>query len=618
MPAHSGMSPVAGFEKQEKWPPTGRRENAVPMSDYGIEVLLLLILASLGLSAVAVVFSAFQRRHSHTPAVAYASGEDVASEAARKVLREFEKNGHSADAALITWSPDTLRKILADDLPETQVIVVSNREPYIHNIRDDGVELLVPASGLVSALEPITRACAGTWIAYGGGTADRLTVDKNDRVEVPPGNPSYALRRVWLTEDEYQGYYLGFANEGLWPLCHIAFTRPIFRASDWEAYESVNRKFADTVVAEARNARPIVLVQDYHFALLPRMIRERLPEAIVITFWHIPWPNPEVYSICPWRERILEGLLGSSIIGFHTQFHANNFAESVDRFLESRIERADAAISYGGQTTLVHAYPISIEWPAELLAKLPDVEECRARLRERFGLKADVKLCVGVERLDYTKGILDRFRALEELFTRHPEWVGKLALLQIAAPSRGTLPAYRQLHNECHRYIEELNQRYGSEDYSPVLMVDKHHAQEQVYEIYRAADICMVTSLHDGMNLVAKEFVAARDDEQGVLLLSTFAGASRELLEALIVNPYDATMMSEALLQALTMTPDEQRERMRPMREMVRDNNVYRWAGSMLLDAARLRKRGVTGNGERPSNSNNVVSIFERARKAAS
>ncbi|CAH2401767.1 Alpha,alpha-trehalose-phosphate synthase (UDP-forming) [Mesorhizobium ventifaucium] len=588
----------------------------VPMSDFGIEVLWVLIIASLGLSAVALVFSISHRRH--IPAAASSAGDDVASEAARTVLREFEKNGHSADAALITWSPDTLRKILADDLPETQVIVVSNREPYIHNTRDDGIELLVPASGLVSALEPITRACAGTWIAYGGGTADRLTVDENDRVEVPPGNPSYTLRRVWLTEEEYHAYYLGFANEGLWPLCHIAFTRPIFRASDWEAYEAVNRKFADTVVAEARNERPIVLVQDYHFALLPRMIRERLPEAIIITFWHIPWPNSEVYSICPWRERILEGLLGSSIIGFHTQFHANNFTESVDRFLESRIERADAAISYGGQTTLVHAYPISIEWPSELLARLPPVEECRARVRDRFGLPANVKLCVGVERLDYTKGILDRFHALDELFTRYPEWVGKVVFLQVAAPSRGTLPAYQQLHDECLRYAEELNQRYGGENYSPVLMLAEHHSQEQVYEIYRAADICMVTSLHDGMNLVAKEFVAARDDEQGVLLLSTFAGASRELLEALIVNPYDATMMSEALLQALTMTPDEQRERMRPMREMVRDNNVYRWAGSMLLDAARLRKRGVTGNGERPSNSNNVVSLFERARKAAS
>lgn len=547
------------------------------------------------------------------------AGDDFTTEAARKVLREYEKNGQSVDAALVTWSPDTLRKILADELPGAQVIVVSNREPYIHNeTKDGGVELVVPASGLVSALEPITRACAGTWIAYGGGTADRTVVDGNDRVQVPPGHPSYTLRRVWLSDDEYQGYYLGFANEGLWPLCHIAFTRPIFRESDWEAYEAVNRKFAETVVAEARNERPIVLVQDYHFALLPRMIRERLPEAIVITFWHIPWPNSEVFSICPWRERILDGLLGSSIVGFHTQFHANNFTESVDRFMESRIERADAAISYGGQVTLVHSYPISIEWPVELLNALPSVEECRMRVRKRFRIPAGAKLCVGVERLDYTKGILDRFHALEELFIRHPEMVGKVVFLQIAAPSRGTLPAYKQLHEECLRCAEELNQRYGSESYRPVVMVAEHHSQAAVYELYRAADICLVTSLHDGMNLVAKEFVASRDDEQGVLLLSTFAGASRELLEALIVNPYDAAMMSEAMLQALIMGPDEQHERMRRMREIVRDNNVFRWAGSMLLDAARLRKRGeldrVTGLYDRPASvtGDNVVSMFER------
>ncbi|RWM11487.1 trehalose-6-phosphate synthase [Mesorhizobium sp.] len=588
------------------------------MTQYGVDLLWVLILVSLGLSALAIFVSVSRHRHQHPKGVnTPASGDDVASEAARKVLREFEKNGQSVDAALVTWSPETLRKILTEDLPDAQVIVVSNREPYIHNEDKNGdVELVVPASGLVSALEPITRACAGTWIAYGGGSADHVVVDANDRVQVPPGNPSYTLRRVWLTEEQNQGYYLGFANEGLWPLCHIAFTRPTFRDSDWEAYEAVNRKFADTVVAEARNERPIVLVQDYHFALLPRMIRERLPDAIVITFWHIPWPNSEVFSICPWRERILDGLLGSSIMGFHTQFHANNFTESVDRFMESRIERADAAISYGGQTTLVHAYPISIEWPVELLKALPSVEDSRQHIRERFGIPADAKLCVGVERLDYTKGILDRFHALDELFIRHPETIGKVVFLQIAAPSRGSLPAYKQLHEECLRLAEELNERYGNEHYRPVVLVAEHHSQKGVYEIYRAADICLVTSLHDGMNLVAKEFVASRDDEQGVLLLSTFAGASRELLEALIVNPYDAAMMSETMLQALTMGPDEQHERMRRMREIVRDNNVYRWAGSMLLDAARLRKRDeldrVTALSDRSLNGDNVVSIFER------
>lgn len=573
----------------------------------------LLILASLCVSIAALAISIKRsRRTGHMT-------RNTEAEPFRAVLREFKKSGHSADAALVDWTPDTLRSILAKELPDAQVIVVSNREPYIHNLKDDGIELVVPASGLVSALEPITRACAGTWIAYGGGSADRLVVDDKDRLAVPPDNPAYTLRRVWLTEEEQRGYYLGFANEGLWPLCHIAFTRPMFRLSDWETYQAVNRKFADTVVAEARNERPIVLVQDYHFALLPRMIRERLPDAIIITFWHIPWPNSEVFSICPWREEILEGLLGSSIVGFHTQFHCNNFIESVDRFLESRIEREDAAISYGGQTSLVHPYPISIEWPPLRLGSLPAVGECRRRIREKFDLADDIKLCVGVERLDYTKGILDRFQAFEELLEHHPELVGRVTFLQIAAPSRGTLPAYQQLHEECMAKAEALNGRFGRAGYVPVVMVAEHHSQEQVYEIYRAADVCMVTSLHDGMNLVAKEFVAARDDEQGVLLLSMFAGASKELLEALIVNPYDTAMMGDALLQALTMTPSEQSQRMKSMRDIVRDNNVYRWAGGMLLDAARLRKRNEIDRavGTGPSNDGNVISIIDRKRMAA-
>jgi len=573
--------------------------------------------------SVVLVWRLRRSRLARRPADSAYPTRDSAAESTGTLLRESEKNGHSADAALINWTPDTLRKILADELPDAQVIVVSNREPYIHNLKDGhggDVELVVPASGLVSALEPITRACNGTWIAYGGGTADQLTVDADDRLQVPPGKPSYTLRRVWLSEAEHEGYYLGFANEGLWPLCHIAFTRPEFRVSDWDL-SAVNRKFADAVVEEASNDRPIVLVQDYHFALLPRMIRERLPEAIVISFWHIPWPNSEVFSICPWREAILDGLLGSSIIGFHTQFHCNNFIESVDRFLESRIEREDAAISYGGQTSLVHAYPISIEWPPVLLKDLLPVTECRRNVREKYGLASDVRLCVGVERLDYTKGILDRFRALEDLFDRYPEWIGKLTLLQVAAPSRGTLPAYRQLHEECLQHAADLNRRFGRAGYQPVLMVAEHHSQHQVFEVYRAADLCLVTSLHDGMNLVAKEFVAARDDEQGVLLLSTFAGAAKELLEALIVNPYDVAMMADALHQALTMPSDEQRSRMRRMREIVRDNNVYRWAGSMLLDAARLRKRSelerAVLRGGPPADKGTIVDMFRHGQAAA-
>jgi trehalose 6-phosphate synthase len=578
-----------------------------------------LLSASLVLSAGALVLSIlmFLRR----PAIAQAEVElSAVPEPPRQLVQEYAKNGRAVDDPLISWTPDTLRRILDTELPDEQVILVSNREPYIHNLGADGkVKLLVPASGLVSALEPVTRACAGTWIAHGGGSADRMTVDEHDRIQVPPHKPSYTLRRVWLSEEEIQGYYFGFANDGLWPLCHIVFTRPLFRASDWEAYKAVNQKFADIVVEEARNDRPIVLVQDYHFALLPRMVRQRLPEATIITFWHIPWPNSEVFSICPWREQILDGLLGSSIVGFHIQFHCNNFTESVDRFLESRIEREHSSITYRGQTTLVHSYPISIEWPPARLEAQPPAAECRRRIFEDFGLERGTKLMVGVERLDYTKGIVDRFVALGEMFEHHPEWIGRMVFLQIAAPSRGTLPSYRQLHQECLTFVEDFNLRYGRDGYRPIIMLDEHHDQDSIYGFYRAADACVVSSLHDGMNLVAKEFVAARDDEQGVLILSTFAGASRELLEALIVNPFDATGMGEAMHRALTMPEEEQRERMRRMREVVRDNNVYRWAGSMLQDAARLRKRSqipveVIAAEPTEPRADNVVSIQGRRR----
>lgn len=526
------------------------------------------------------------RRHpaAEGPVSSYASGGTA------PLLRESERV--SALAPLLTeWSPETLRRILAAQLPDAEVIVVSNREPYIHEHGEDGgVELHVPASGLISALEPITRTCAGTWIAHGSGSADRQTVDADDHIRVPPHDPAYTLRRVWLGEEEYKGYYFGFANEGLWPLCHIAFTRPQFRAADWECYRAVNRKFAEVVMAEAKTPNPVILIQDYHFALLPRLIRKKLPDATIVTFWHIPWPNSEIFGVCPWREELLDGLLGSSVIGFHIQFHCNNFIDSVDRFLESRVERESSTISYRGEASLIQSYPISIEWP-DTPADAAAIARARTAVRTRFGLASDVKLAIGVERLDYTKGIVDRFRALDEFFQQHSDWIGKLIFLQVAAPSRATIPAYRQLHKDCLDIVAELNERYGRGEYKPVILIPEHHDHDELLELYRAADICVVSSLHDGMNLVAKEFVASRDDEEGVLVLSSFAGASRELLEAVPVNPFDAFAMGEAFFAALTMPVEEQRERMRRMRSAVRSHNVFRWAGRMLLDAARLRMR---------------------------
>ena len=509
----------------------------------------------------------------------------------RQVLRQLEAGRTVVDRDQANWTKSTLRDIVTAELPGVDVIVVANREPYIHNKSDDGIVLQTPASGLVSAVEPVMRACGGTWIAHGSGSADRDTVDAGDRLAVPPDNPEYTLRRVWISEEEQDGYYYGLANEGLWPLCHIAFTRPVFRESDWRTYRTINERFADAVAAEAKSSSPIVLVQDYHFALLPRMIRDRLPNATIITFWHIPWPNSETFGIFPWKEEIIHGLLGSSIIGFHTQFHCNNFLETVDRFVESRIDREEESVKLKGHETLVRPYPISIDWPPAALALQKPIEDCRRAVRERLGLPADTKIAVGIERFDYTKGVLDRIRAVDTLLEMHPEWRGKFVLVQAAAPTRSKLATYKGLQDEALTLAEEINAKYAGAKQAPIRLIIRHHEPDEVFELFRAADVCIVSSLHDGMNLVAKEFIAARDDERGVLMLSNFAGASRELAEAVIINPYDAHATGEALHAALTMPESEQHERMRLMRSYVSSRNVYRWAGRMLLDASLLRKK---------------------------
>ncbi len=509
----------------------------------------------------------------------------------RGLIQNLENDRRTRDESQINWSPQTLKKILHEDLSGDEVLIVSNREPYIHTRRNQKIEIQVPASGVVTALEPIMRACSGTWIAHGSGTADREVVDKNDRVQVPPGNPSYSIRRVWLTKEEEQGYYYGFANEGIWPLCHIAHTRPTFRTADWKQYVAVNEKFADAVFKEVKTDDPVILIQDYHFALLPRLIRNRIPAATIVSFWHIPWPNPEAFGICPWREEILDGLFGSSILGFHTRFHCNNFIDTVDRFLEARVDRDTSTISYGGQLTAVEQYPISIEWPPRWLADQKSIQDCREEIRKRNQFSMDAFVGVGVDRLDYTKGILERFLAIERFLEKYPEWVGKFNFVQIAAPTRSSIERYQQFESEVRALTRKINSRFGKQGYEPICLKIEHHEPDQVYEYYRGADFCAVTSLHDGMNLVAKEFVAARDDDRGVLILSQFTGAARELPEALLVNPYDMDQCADALEKALTMPHQEQRDRMRSMRSLVQEFNVYRWAGRMLLDAARMRQR---------------------------
>jgi trehalose 6-phosphate synthase len=509
----------------------------------------------------------------------------------RDVRALVERLAREREGQAGPWSAARLRATLKEHLHGERVVMLANREPYIHERHDGGVRVVHPASGLVTALEPVMRACSGVWVAHGSGSADRETVDARDHVRVPPGEESYDIRRIWLSEAEESGYYYGLANEGLWPLCHLAHRRPLFRAADWDHYLRVNQRFADAVCEEVDSDDPIVLVQDYHFALAPKMIRARLPRATILAFWHIPWPNAERFGICPWREELLGGLLGASILGFHTQQHCNNFIESADTYLETRIDREAQAIVQGARRTNVRPYPISIEWPPKQLVGVPPADVCRAAVRRELGLDAGALVGVGVDRLDYTKGIEERLGAVDELLARHAELRGRFTFVQLAAPSRTRIPHYRELNERIEELTQGINRRWGTETYRPIALLRAHHEPDTVMRFYRAADLCYVSSLHDGMNLVAKEFVAAREDELGVLVLSQFTGAARDLSEALIVNPYDLRQAADAMAAALAMPASEQRERMRAMRRLLAEFNVYRWAGKMLVDAAELRRR---------------------------
>ena len=489
------------------------------------------------------------------------------------------------------WTAHRLKEHMLAELGGKKLYLVSNREPYMHVRDGHGVKCIVPAGGLVTALDPVMRICDGLWLAHGGGDADRETVDADDKVRVPPEEPAYTLKRVWLSKEEEKGYYYGFSNEGVWPLCHITHTRPVFRLEDWVHYQKVNEKFANALLEEiAEEENPLVLIQDYHLVLLPLLVKEKRPDARVALFWHIPWPNPEAFGICPWRHEILMGMLGADLVGFHTQFHCNNFLNSVDCFLESKTDWVQFSVGRGGHTTLVRSFPISVSFE-----NFPDTEAARKErgpLREQVlketGLQAEY-LGVGVDRIDYTKGIPERFRAIERFLDKYPEFIGKFTFVELGAPSRTHIRRYHEITAEVEETAESINWRFQAKEWKPILFLKAHHPHEEIGRFYKAADVCMVTSLHDGMNLVAKEFVAARDDEDGVLILSQFAGASRELSDALIVNPYDIEEMADAIYRSLTMGQPEKNERMALMRRMVRENNIYRWAADLITALARLR-----------------------------
>lgn len=488
------------------------------------------------------------------------------------------------------WTEGRLKDLVRAKLGENALFVVSNREPYLHTMNEvtGQVECIRPASGVVTALDPIMRACGGTWIAHGSANADRRFVNSKNKLGVPPEDNRYILKRVWLSKEEEDGYYYGFSNEGLWPLCHITHTRPIFRESDWQVYKKANQKFADNVLEELPAKNPFVFIQDYHFTLLPQMIKAKRPNATVALFWHIPWPNPEVFSICPYQTEILGGMLGCDLIGFHAQYHCNNFIDTANRFLECRVNTEKFSIIRGGKETFVRAFPISVD--ININSAVDEGEdESIEKIRKEYELDGKI-IGIGVDRIDYTKGLAERMIAVDRFLEKNPAYRKKFVFIQLGAPSRVHIKRYHDLMGELDELIEKINWKYMDDEWKPIIYLKRHFSTEEIKPFYRLADICIVSSLHDGMNLVAKEYVAAKNDLTGSLILSSFTGASRELTDAIQINPYSIEEFADSIKLAVDMPIPEKKRRMESMRKIISENNIYKWAGNIITELTTLRK----------------------------
>ncbi len=486
--------------------------------------------------------------------------------------------------AAVREARQRLEDFAAERLEGVHLVVVSNREPYEHTHYDDPSQWITPASGLTTALDPVMRICRGAWVAHGSGAGDRAVSDDDGRVAVPPDDPRFTLRRVWLDPEEVEGYYDGFSNQTLWPMCHQVYVRPRFEEEHWQQYVRVNQKFAQAVLAQIAGKRAIVLVQDYHLALLPQMIRRERPDVVLSQFWHIPWASPDALGTCPWERPILKGLLGNDILGFHVRRYCNNFLDSVALSLETRIDCAESIVVRNGHPTHVRPYPISID--PETMVPDPSIEVPEVTGFERHG----VRFLLGIDRLDYIKGIPEKLRAYDTLLEKHPELHGKIALVQLATPTRTNVPEYVALESEVQDLAQHINVRHGTLQWQPVHLIDRMLDASELATLYARAAVCIVGSLQDGMNLVAKEFVAARRDPRGVLVLSRFAGAQHGMNAALPIQPYDREAYAATLHAALLMSPEEQEDRMRRLRATLFENTIYTWAETILREAVQIQR----------------------------
>ncbi|MFH1868002.1 MAG: trehalose-6-phosphate synthase [Candidatus Omnitrophota bacterium] len=490
----------------------------------------------------------------------------------------------------MSYTKKDLQKTVKDILGDRLLVIVSNREPYVHAMREGKIDCSRPTGGAVTALDPVMRACGGIWVAFASGNADKKVVDKKDHVKVPPDEPAYTLRRIWLSKEEESGYYYGFSNKALWPLSHIAYTRPEFNESDWNYYVKVNQKFADAVIEEVGSKEAFVWVQDYHLTLLPAMLKAKRPDLIVSHFWHIPWPNSEVFRICPKKREILEGLLANDLLGFHIRYHCENFFDTVDKTLEARIDRERYSIVHNGHETIIRAFPISVDFKA-LSAKsdTPETEKAMKALIGEYGLTNINHLIFGLDRIDYTKGILERIRALDRFLEKYPEYKGRIAFVQMGDLSRIHIQEYKDLNDKINALVEEVNWKHSKEDWVPIIMVRRHLSFTDIVAFYRLADVCIVSSLHDGMNIVAKEYISSRVDSDGTLLLSHFTGAARELSDSIYINPFDIEEFADKIKEAVSMPKEERARRMAALRAVVEEKNIYKWAGDILSEFGKIQ-----------------------------
>lgn len=486
------------------------------------------------------------------------------------------------------WDKKQLTQLIHEKLKDTKFIVVANRQPYKHILREGAPFCVKPTGGVVSALDPVMRVCKGTWVAFGDGEADKQVAKKDGTLAVPPDHPSYTLKRIWLNHKEVDGYYYGFSNEVLWPLCHVVYQRPSFNPDDWDLYVKVNKKFADAVLEEIKDEDAFIFVQDYHLALFSKYIKEKRPDVPIAQFWHIPWPNPEAFRICPQAKEILEGLLSNDLFALHIRQHCNHFIDTVRELMEVRVDMERFSIFKDEHETLVRDIPISVDFEeiSERASK-PEIDNLIKDMKNKYNVKTEY-LLGGLERLDYTKGIPERLIGYGRFLEKYPEYRGKVTYLQAGELSRTHIEKYRQLNKEIDSIIDEINWKYAQDSWTPIVMIRDFLNPKQILALFRMCNGFIVSSLHDGMNLVAKEFVASRSDEKGTLILSKFTGSSRELDQSLHVNPYDQDEMAKVIKKALKMPAKEQTRRMRKLRGTVKENNIYKWIGTVISNLANL------------------------------